>query len=108
MSATRPLNPAPTEAELDRAAELWTLANDSLVERGYTRHLWGMLTAPAREMIILMLRAADADATALRNEIDYLQRICAKAGISTLDGLPLANTTVSNAEPTAPNQPEAR
>jgi len=53
-----PLDPPATEAEHDRASELWTLASDDLVRRGYARHLWGNLALPSKEAIIHMIRAA--------------------------------------------------
>jgi hypothetical protein len=60
MSQPKPLEPPATEAEKNRAAELWTNANDDLVARGYARSLWGNLSRPAQEQIVLILRAAGA------------------------------------------------
>lgn len=65
MSTPRPLDPPATEAEKDRAAELWSAANDDLVARGYARHLWGNLSRPAQEQIILILRACQGTGRAL-------------------------------------------
>lgn len=59
MSKPAPLTPPATEAEKDRAAELWTLASDDLVARGYARHLWGNLGRPSQELVILILRHAN-------------------------------------------------
>lgn len=54
-----PLNPPATEAELDRAAEIWTAAQDNMVARGYGRHLWGNQQAAGHEFVVLMLRASN-------------------------------------------------
>lgn len=58
---TKPLNPPATEAEMEHASALWTAASDDLVARGYARHLWGNLAMPAREIVILIIRASGSE-----------------------------------------------
>lgn len=53
-----PLDPPATEAELDRAAEIWTAAQDNMVARGYARKLWGCQQSAGHEFVVLMLREA--------------------------------------------------
>ena len=55
---TKSLEPRPTEAERERAAEIWTAASDKMVARGYQRHIWGALGWPAQDMVILVIREA--------------------------------------------------
>jgi hypothetical protein len=54
----KPLDPPATEAELNRASEVWTAAQDVMVERGFARHLWGNYPASCHEFVVLMLRTA--------------------------------------------------
>lgn len=59
-----PLVPAATEAEKNRASEIWTAAQDVMVARGYGRHLWGNQAECCHEFVILMLRfSGPGDAT---------------------------------------------
>lgn len=54
----RPLKPPATEAELNRASEIWTAAQDIMVARGFARHLWGNQHSSCHEFVVLMLREA--------------------------------------------------
>lgn len=54
----KPLKPPATEAELDRASEIWTAAQDTMVARGFGRELWGNQRACCHEFVVLMLREA--------------------------------------------------
>jgi hypothetical protein len=56
----KPLHPPATEAEKNRASEIFTAASDDMVARGYARHLWGNQSGAAQEFIILQIRLADA------------------------------------------------
>lgn len=58
----KPLHPPATEAEKERASRIFTAASDDMVARGYCRHLWGNLSGPAQEFIILQIRLTDASA----------------------------------------------
>lgn len=58
---SKPLHPPATEAEKDRACRIFTAASDDMVARGFCRHLWGNLSGPAQEFIILQIRLTDAD-----------------------------------------------
>jgi len=51
-----PLDPPATEAELNRASQIWTAAHDVMVARGFGRHLWGCQSAAGHEFMVLMLR----------------------------------------------------
>ena len=57
----KPLDPPATDAELNRAAKIWTEAQDIMVERGFARHFWGMLEHAGHEAMVLMLRQADRE-----------------------------------------------
>ena len=52
----KPLIPPATEAEKDRAAAVWTSAQDVMVNRGYGRELWGNQSSCCQEFVIIILR----------------------------------------------------
>lgn len=54
-----PLNPPASEAELERAAQIFTAAMDDMVSRGYARHLWGCQNTPGIELVVLLLRLSN-------------------------------------------------
>jgi hypothetical protein len=56
----KPLHPPATTAEKERAAAIYTAASDDLCARGYARHIWGNVSGPAQELIILIIRLAEA------------------------------------------------
>lgn len=55
-----PLYPPATEAELERASQIWTAAQDVMVARGFGRTLWGNQHASGHEFVVLILREATA------------------------------------------------
>ena len=58
-SETKPLVPPATEAELDRASEIWTAAMDDMVSRGFERKLWGYQSEATKDFTVLLLRNAN-------------------------------------------------